>query len=132
MLAKFFYGVALATLSVTGASAGDAADDRSKVTLVYEHALPMSGKSIKGVLVEYEPGGSSPAHTHPDSAFIYATVLQGAYTKQGQRRPGKGLPCWRELLRNAGRPSRRQRKCQRHRARAPASPCSSSIPTRRT
>ena len=30
------------------------------------------------MLVEYGPGGSSPAHTHPDSAFIYATVLTGA------------------------------------------------------
>jgi len=53
--------------------------DKSKVALVYDHALPnVPGKSIKGVLVEYQPGGSSPAHTHPDSAFIYATVLEGA------------------------------------------------------
>ena len=29
-------------------------------------------------LVEYAPGGSSDAHTHPPSAFIYATVLEGA------------------------------------------------------
>jgi len=36
------------------------------------------GKSIKGVLVEYGPGGSSSAHTHAKSAFIYATVLEGA------------------------------------------------------
>src|SRR5262250_3932695 len=50
-----------------------------KVTLVYQHELPnVPGKSIKGVLVEYGPGGSSPAHTHPKSAFIYATVLEGA------------------------------------------------------
>ena len=47
--------------------------------LVYEHALPnVPGKSIKGVLVNYAPSGASPAHTHPDSAFIYATVLEGA------------------------------------------------------
>ena len=38
----------------------------------------MPGKSIKGVLVEYGPGGSSSAHTHAKSAFIYATVLEGA------------------------------------------------------
>ena len=38
----------------------------------------MPGKSIKGVLVQYGPGGSSWAHTHPKSAFIYATVLEGA------------------------------------------------------
>jgi quercetin dioxygenase-like cupin family protein len=30
------------------------------------------------MLVEYGPGASSPAHTHPASAFIYATVLEGA------------------------------------------------------
>jgi quercetin dioxygenase-like cupin family protein len=50
----------------------------AKVTLVYQHALPgMPGKSVKGVLVEYGPGGSSPSHTHAKSAFIYATVIEG-------------------------------------------------------
>jgi len=34
------------------------------VTLVYQHELPnVPGKSIKDVLVEYGPGGYSPAHT---------------------------------------------------------------------
>jgi len=66
-------------LATVGAGAAMAADENSKVTLVYEHALPnVPGKSIKGVLVEYGPGGSSPAHTHPNSAFIYASVLEGA------------------------------------------------------
>lgn len=55
----------------------------AKVTLVYQHELPnVPGKSIKGVLVEYGPGGYSPAHTHPKSAFIYATVLDGAIRSQ--------------------------------------------------
>jgi quercetin dioxygenase-like cupin family protein len=55
----------------------------AKVTVVFDHALPnVPGKSMKGVLVEYGPGGSSPAHTHPDSAFIYATVLEGAIRSQ--------------------------------------------------
>ncbi|MGH6844525.1 MAG: cupin domain-containing protein, partial [Methylocella sp.] len=40
------------------------------------------GKRIKAVLVEYQPGGSSPPHTHPKSAFIYATVLEGAIRSQ--------------------------------------------------
>src|SRR5262249_7571067 len=40
------------------------------------------GKSIKGMLVEYGPGGYSPGHTHPKSAFIYATVLEGAIRSQ--------------------------------------------------
>ena len=39
----------------------------AKVTLVYQHELPnVPGKSIKGVLVEYGPGGYSPGHTHPN------------------------------------------------------------------
>ena len=55
----------------------------AKVTLVYQHELPnVPGKSIKGVLVEYGPGGYSPGHTHPKSAFIYATVLAGAIRSQ--------------------------------------------------
>jgi hypothetical protein len=36
----------------------------AKVTLVYQHELPkVPGESIKGVLVEYGPGGYSPGHT---------------------------------------------------------------------
>jgi quercetin dioxygenase-like cupin family protein len=55
----------------------------AKVSLVYQHELPnVPGKSIKGVLVEYGPGGASPAHTHPKSAFIYATVLEGEILSQ--------------------------------------------------
>src|SRR5215211_5463155 len=73
MIKAFFYAAMLLTASVTAATAAD------NVKLVFDQALPnVPGKSMKGVLVEYEPGGSSPAHTHPDSAFIYATVLEGA------------------------------------------------------
>lgn len=72
----FICALAFAAFAAGTAMAGD---DTAKVTLVYEHALPnVPGKSIKGVLVDYAPGGASPAHTHPDSAFIYATVLEGA------------------------------------------------------
>ena len=74
---------ALIVATIGGVSSGMAADKNAKVTLVYEHALPnVPGKSIKGVLVEYGPGGSSPVHTHPKSAFIYATVLAGAIRSQ--------------------------------------------------
>lgn len=83
MIRRFLCAVALAAVFAAGASADDAADDKSRVTLVYDHALPnVPGKSIRGVLVEYEPGGSSPAHTHPNSAFIYATILEGAIRSQ--------------------------------------------------
>jgi len=63
--------------------ASDAAVEQSKVSIVYDHVLPnVPGKSMKGVLVEYAPGGSTPAHTHAKSAFIYATVLEGAIRSQ--------------------------------------------------
>ncbi|UOM36609.1 cupin domain-containing protein [Acuticoccus sp. I52.16.1] len=53
--------------------------ESAAVTLVYDQPLPnVPGMSIRGVLVDYAPGGTSPAHTHPNSAFIYATVLEGA------------------------------------------------------
>ncbi len=55
----------------------------AKVTLVYQHEPPnVPGKSIKGVLVEYGPGGYSLGHTHAKSPFIYATVLEGATRSQ--------------------------------------------------
>lgn len=62
----------------------------SNVTVVYEHQLPnVPGKSIKGVLVEYGPGGFSEAHTHPQSAFIYDTVLEGSILSQVNDGPVK-------------------------------------------
>jgi quercetin dioxygenase-like cupin family protein len=77
---------ALAAASVTAAMAKDA----DSVKLVYDHALPnVPGKSLKAVLVEYGPGGTSPAHTHPSSAFIYATVLEGAIRSQVNGGPVK-------------------------------------------
>ena len=78
MFTKLLCGVALAALSVSATLADNLPADKSKVTLVFDHVLPnVPGKSMKGVLVEYQPGGSSPAHTHPKSSFIYATVLEG-------------------------------------------------------
>jgi quercetin dioxygenase-like cupin family protein len=77
---RFIYALIVCALVATvGVRSGIAADKNPKVTLVYDHALPnVPGKSMKGVLVEYGPGVASTAHTHPKSAFIYATVLEGA------------------------------------------------------
>jgi quercetin dioxygenase-like cupin family protein len=81
MIRTIFRAAALAALLTTGASANDYFGD--KVTLVYDHPLPnVPGKSLRGVLVEYEPGGTSSGHTHPNSAFIWATVLDGAIRSQ--------------------------------------------------
>lgn len=80
---------AIGLLLVSGATAHDAAN-KAKVTVVFDHVLPnVKGKSMKGVLVEYQPGGSSPAHTHPNSAFIYATVLKGAIRSKVNDGPEK-------------------------------------------
>jgi quercetin dioxygenase-like cupin family protein len=77
-----------ATLVAASAVAAMAHDDSDTVKLVYDQPLPnVPGKSIKAVLVEYGPGGSSPAHTHPNSAFIYATVLEGAIRSQVNNGP---------------------------------------------
>ena len=77
----------LILLAATHAYAQDstklAGSKAATVTVVYQHELPnVPGKSIKGVLVEYGPGGYSPGHTHAKSAFIYATVLEGAIRSQ--------------------------------------------------
>jgi quercetin dioxygenase-like cupin family protein len=83
MITRFICAAALMTASVTIALAQDASEGKAKVTLVYDQVLPnVPGKSIRGVLVEYAPGGTSPGHTHPKSAFIYATVLAGTIRSQ--------------------------------------------------
>jgi quercetin dioxygenase-like cupin family protein len=80
---KPIVALAMTALLSATAAAHDAGEKDAKVTLVYEHELPNApGKSLKGVLVEYGPGGFSPAHTHPSSSFIYATVLEGAIRSQ--------------------------------------------------
>jgi quercetin dioxygenase-like cupin family protein len=80
MFTRLVGGILLATLALTPALADDPA---RKITVVFDHVLPnVPGKSMRGVLVEYGPGGSSASHTHPSSAFIYATVLEGAIRSQ--------------------------------------------------
>jgi quercetin dioxygenase-like cupin family protein len=80
---RVLYALLVATLPFGSALADTPKEKNAKVTLVYQHELPnVPGKSIKGVLVEYGPGGYSAGHTHAPSAFIYATVLEGAIRSQ--------------------------------------------------
>jgi quercetin dioxygenase-like cupin family protein len=105
MLMRVLCAAALAAAYVGSAQAHDdgKSDGKAKVTLVYDHALPnVPGKSIKGVLVEYAPGGTSPAHTHPKSAFIYATVLQGAIRSQVNDGPVKTYRAGESFSENPG------------------------------
>jgi quercetin dioxygenase-like cupin family protein len=83
MISRLLFVAVLAATHVNAAPAPDDSYGGSKVAIVYDHELPnVPGKSVRGVLVEYAPGGSSPAHIHPSSAFIYATVLEGTIRSQ--------------------------------------------------
>lgn len=85
MIKSLAFAAALAVLLLGSALANDTpgGGEGAKVTLVYDHVLPnVPGKSVRGVLVEYAPGGFSEGHTHPKSAFIYAIVLEGAIRSQ--------------------------------------------------
>jgi quercetin dioxygenase-like cupin family protein len=80
---RILFSLLVATLPFSGVFAAAPQSKNATVTLVYDHVLPnVPGKSVKGVLVEYGPGGYSPGHTHAASAFIYATVLEGAIRNQ--------------------------------------------------
>ena len=82
MIRTILCTAAIATSLATGSAlAHDSHGD--KAALIYDHPLPnVPGKSMRAVLVEYEPGGTSAGHTHPKSAFIFATVLEGAIRSQ--------------------------------------------------
>lgn len=81
MLRTFLLGILLSVsfVSPVPAMAADVARGEARVTMIFDHPLPsVPNKSLRGVLVEYGPGGSSPSHTHAASAFITATVIEGA------------------------------------------------------
>ncbi|SEI10945.1 Cupin domain protein [Rhizobium tibeticum] len=75
-------GLLCAAMIAVPAAAADQSHN-ANVTVVFDHKLPnVPGKSMRGVLVEYGPGGYNPSHMHPRSAFIYATVIEGAIKSQ--------------------------------------------------
>ena len=70
---------AAAALLATSVAAQETIAPGANVSVVFDQELPnVPGKSMRAVLVEYEPGAGSPSHRHPSSAFIYARVLEGA------------------------------------------------------
>lgn len=49
-----------------------------KVTPAFNQPIPnIPGKSMIAAVVDYPPGGASPAHRHAPSAFIFAYVISG-------------------------------------------------------
>ncbi len=62
----------------------------ASVKLDFAGTIPnITGKSLKTVLVDYAPGGSSPAHSHAKSAFILAYVLEGSVTSTVNGAPAR-------------------------------------------
>ena len=81
-------GVAFTALAL-GIAAGHA-HESEQVTTVFEHAIPnIAGKSLIALVVTYPPGGKTPSHHHPKSAFIYAHVLSGVIRSQVDDEPAK-------------------------------------------
>jgi quercetin dioxygenase-like cupin family protein len=84
----FFVKLALTAIAL-GVTPG-IAQNLEQVKPVFEHMIPNAqGKSMVAVIVNYPPGGKSPAHHHAQSAFIYAYVLSGAIRSQVGDEPAK-------------------------------------------
>jgi quercetin dioxygenase-like cupin family protein len=76
--------IALASTLVSAQGPGET------VKPVFERAIPnIPGKTLTALEVTYAPGGKSPSHFHPKSAFIYAHVLSGAIRSQVSDEPAK-------------------------------------------
>src|SRR5262245_8156461 len=103
MITRTLLAAALSLAFAGAASAQNMPDDKSRVTLVFDKALPnVPGKSIRGVLVEYAPGGASPAHLHASSAFVYATVLEGEIRSQVNDGPAVTYKAGQNFFENPG------------------------------
>ena len=92
MVNRFVLAAVFAALSISAVSAAEPPAEplAGKVTVVFDRPIPnIPGKSMKGVVVEYGPGAASPAHTHPQTAFIYATVLEGSFRIKIKGEPEK-------------------------------------------
>jgi quercetin dioxygenase-like cupin family protein len=61
----------------------EAAPPRETVTPAFREVIEnLPGKTLIGVVVNYPPGGATPAHHHARSAFITAYVLSGSIRSQ--------------------------------------------------
>jgi len=60
------------------------------VTVAADQPIPnLPGKRLVSLIVDYAPGGSTAAHRHPGSAFIYAYVLSGEIRSQVDDEPAR-------------------------------------------
>ena len=83
-----FIGVACAAVAIATAMPAAAQDRGETITPHFEQVIPnIPGKSLVALVVDYAPGGASPAHTHAKSAFIFAYVLSGEIESQVNDEP---------------------------------------------
>jgi len=83
MRIRSIIGTAYATFAIASAAPAAAQGVGQKVTPHFEQTISnIPGKSLIAVVVDYAPGGASPAHTHAKSAFIFAYVLSGEIESQ--------------------------------------------------
>ena len=83
-------GAASGVITIATAAPTSAHDVGDKVTTNFEQTIPnIPGKSLIAVVVDYAPGGASPAHTHAKSAFIFGYVLSGEIESQVNDGPRK-------------------------------------------
>lgn len=83
MTSRSFIGAAGAAVALAIAMPAAAQGTGETVTPNFEHPIPnIPGKSLVAQVVDYAPGGASPAHAHAKSAFIYAYVVSGAIESQ--------------------------------------------------
>ena len=64
-------------------SAESPSHDRQTITPAFKEMVPnIPGKSLVGLVVTHPPGGATPAHSHPRSAFVISYVLTGSIRSQ--------------------------------------------------
>lgn len=101
MKIKSVIGALGAALALTVALPAAAHGPGEVVTPHFEQVIPnIPGKSLVALVVDYAPGGASPAHTHAKSAFIFAHVLSGAIESQvnnGPKRVYRAGQSWSEV-----------------------------------
>jgi quercetin dioxygenase-like cupin family protein len=83
MKIKSIIGAAGVAIAITIGMNAAAQDHGETVTPHFEHAIPnIPGKSLTAFVVDYAPGGASPAHVHSKSGFVFAYVVSGAIESQ--------------------------------------------------
>lgn len=97
---KYLATAMLATVAFATAVPAFAHGGNETVTENFAEAIPnIPGKSLVALVVDYPPGGTSVAHTHASSAFIYAHVISGeieSKVNDGETRIYKAGESWSE------------------------------------